>query len=146
MSETKWSERIGKMNRSAIRENAFKLIYSLEIQKPENIEEQIDLFFESNDIKGEDAKKYIENVVLGIDKNEEQILENIEKNLKEDWKLNRISKMDLSILKLAIYEIKFSDVPYKVAINEAVELAKKYGEDKSKNFVNGILASVVKDM
>ena len=134
------------MNRSAIRENAFKLIYSLEIQKNENLEEQIDLFFESNDIKNVEAKKYIKTVVLGINENEEQILENIEKNLKEDWKLNRISKMDLSILKLAIYEIKFSDVPYKVAINEAVELAKKYGEDKSKNFVNGILASVVKDM
>ena len=134
------------MNRSAIRENAFKLIYSLEIQKNENLEEQMDLFFESNDIKDVEAKKYIKTVVLGINENEEQILENIEKNLKEDWKLNRISKMDLSILKLAIYEIKFSDVPYKVAINEAVELAKKYGEDKSKNFVNGILASVVKDM
>lgn len=134
------------MNRSAIRENAFKLIYSLEIQKTENLEEQIDLFFESNDIKDEEAKNYIKNVILGIDENKEQILENIEKNLKEDWKLNRISKMDLSILKLAIYEIKFSDIPYKVAINEAVELAKKYGEDKSKNFVNGILASVVKDM
>ena len=134
------------MNRSAIRENAFKLIYSLEIQKNENLEEQMDLFFESNDIKDVEAKKYIKNVVLGIDKNEEQILEKIEKNLKEDWKLNRISKMDLSILKLAIYEIKFTDIPYKVAINEAIELAKKYGEDKSKNFVNGILASVVKDM
>lgn len=134
------------MNRSAIRENAFKLIYSLEIQKNENLEEQMDLFFESNDIKNVEAKKYIKTVVLGINENEEQILENIEKNLKDDWKLNRISKMDLSILKLAIYEIKFSDVPYKVAINEAVELAKKYGEDKSKNFVNGILASVVKDM
>ena len=134
------------MNRSTSRENAFKLIYSLEIQKTENLEEQMDLFFESNNIEDEEAKKYIRNVILGIDKNEEQILENIEKNLKEDWKLNRISKMDLSILKLAIYEIKFSEVPYKVAINEAVELAKKYGEDKSKNFVNGILASVVKDM
>ena len=53
--------------------------------------------------------------------------------------------MDLSVLELAIYEIEFSEIPYKVAINEAVELAKKYGEDKSKNFVNGILASVVKD-
>lgn len=134
------------MNRSAIRENAFKLIYSLEIQKAENTEEQIDLFFESNDIKDEEAKKYIKNVILGIKKNKEQILSNIEKNLKEDWKLSRISKMDLSILELAIYEIEFSDIPYKVAINEAVELAKKYGEDKSKNFVNGILASVVKDM
>lgn len=134
------------MNRSAIRENAFKLIYSLEIQKTENIEEQIDLFFESNDIKDEEAKKYIRNVILGIEKNKKQILANIEKNLKEEWKLSRISKMDLSILELAIYEIEFSEIPYKVAINEAVELAKKYGEDKSKNFVNGILASVVKDM
>ena len=134
------------MNRSAIRENAFKLIYSLEIQKTENLEEQIELFFESNDIKDAEAKNYIKNAVLGINENEGKVLEDIEKNLKEDWKLNRISKMDLSILKLAIYEIKFSDVPYKVAINEAVELAKKYGEDKSKNFVNGILASVVKDM
>ena len=134
------------MNRSAIRENAFKLIYSLEIQKPENIEEQIDLFFESNDIKDEEAKKYIKNVILGIEKNKEQILTNIEKNLKEDWKLSRISKMDLSILELAIYEIEFSEIPYKVAINEAVELAKKYGEDKSKKFVNGVLASIVKDM
>ncbi|MCI8616727.1 MAG: transcription antitermination factor NusB [Clostridia bacterium] len=134
------------MNRSAIRENAFKLIYSLEIQNTDNIKEQIDLFFESNEIKDEEAKKYIDNVVFGIENNKEEILKNIEQNLKEEWKLNRISKMDLAILKLAIYEIKYNDIPYKVAINEAVELAKKYGEDKSKNFVNGILASVVKDM
>ena len=68
----------------------------------------------------------------------------IEKNLKTDWKMDRISKVDLSILKLAIYEIKYKEIPFKVVINEAVELAKKYGEDSSKNFVNGILASVVK--
>lgn len=134
------------MNRSSIRENAFKLIYSLEIQDTNNLEEQIELFFESNNIKEEEAKKYITGVVLGIDKNKEQILSDIEQNLKEDWKLSRISKMDLSILKLAIYEIKYNEIPYKVAINEAVELAKKYGEDKSKNFVNGILASIVKEM
>ena len=134
------------MNRSAIRENAFKLIYSLEIQKTENLEEKIDLFFESNNIEDEQAKKYIKDVIFGINENLEEILKDIEQNLKEDWKLNRISKMDLSILKLAIYEIKYNEIPYKVAINEAVELAKKYGEDKSKNFVNGILASIVKDM
>ena len=134
------------MNRSAIRENAFKLIYSLEIQKTENLEEQMDLFFESNNIEDEQAKKYIKDVIFGINENLEEILKDIEQNLKEDWKLNRISKMDLSILKLAIYEIKYNEIPYKVAINEAVELAKKYGEDKSKNFVNGILASIVKDM
>ena len=134
------------MNRSSIRENAFKLIYSLEIQDTDNLEEQIELFFESNNIKEEEAKKYITDVVLGIDKNKEQILKDIEQNLKEEWKLSRISKMDLSILKLAIYEIKYNEIPYKVAINEAVELAKKYGEDKSKNFVNGVLASIVKEM
>ena len=133
------------MNRSAIRENTFKLIYSLEIQKPENLEEQIE-FFESNNIKDEEAKKYIKTEILGIEENKEKILESIEKNLKEDWKLSRISKMDLSILELAIYEIKFGQIPYKVVINEAVELAKSYGEDKSKNFVNGILASIVKEM
>ena len=133
------------MNRSAIRENTFKLIYSLEIQKPENLEEQIDLFFESNNIE-EQAQKDIKNVILGIYENSESIEKDIEENLKEEWKINRISKMDLSILELAIYEIEFSEVPYKVAINEAVELAKKYGEDNSRKFVNGILASIVKDM
>lgn len=134
------------MNRTEMRENAFKLIYSLEIQKVENVQEQINLYFESNNITDEEAKKYIANAVNGIEEHQEEILKNIETNLKEEWKLSRISKMDLTILKLAIYEIKFTDVPYKVSINEAVELAKKYGEDKSKNFVNGVLASIVKDM
>lgn len=134
------------MNRTEMRENAFKLIYSLEIQKVENVQEQIDLYFESNNITDEEAKKYIANAINGIEEHQEEILKDIETNLKEEWKLSRISKMDLTILKLAIYEIKFTDVPYKVSINEAVELAKKYGEDKSKNFVNGILASVVKEM
>lgn len=134
------------MNRTEMRENAFKLIYSLEIQKVENVQEQINLYFESNNITDEEAKKYIANAVNGIEEHQEEILKDIETNLKEEWKLSRISKMDLTILKLAIYEIKFTDVPYKVSINEAVELAKKYGEEKSKNFVNGILASVVKEM
>ena len=73
----------------------------------------------------------------------DEIIKDIEKNLKSDWKIERISKIDLVILKLAIYEIKYKNLPFKVVINEAVELAKKYGEDSSKNFVNGILASIV---
>ena len=133
------------MNRTLMRENAFKLIYSLEIQRVEDIQDQIELYFESNNIKDQEAKNYIEDAITGIEKHQEEILKDIEMNLKDDWKLSRISKMDLAILKLAIYEIKFSDVPYKVSINEAVELAKKYGEDKSKNFVNGVLASIVKE-
>ena len=134
-----------KMNRTEIREQAFKLIYSLEIQKKEEKEEAIELYIESNNITDKNAIAYIKDAVFGIEKNKKVIIENIEKNLKADWKIDRISKIDLSILKLAIYEIKYKDIPFKVVINEAVELAKKYGEDNSKNFVNGILASVVKE-
>ena len=131
------------MNRTAIREQAFKLIYSLEIQKQNNLQEAIDLFLESNDIEDKSAKEYINDAILGIEKNKEKIVEQIEKNLKKDWKIDRISKIDLAILKLAIYEIQYKELPFKVVINEAVELAKKYGEDSSKNFINGILASIV---
>ena len=131
------------MNRSAIREQAFKLIYSLEIQKQEPLEEQIQIYLENNNISDKKAQEYINDAVLGIEKNKEEILSQIEKNLKSDWKIERISKIDLAILKLAIYEIKYKELPFKVVINEAVELAKKYGEDTSKNFVNGVLASIV---
>ena len=139
-------ECVKKMNRTTIRENTFKLIYSLEIQKTENKEEQIDMFLETNNISDEEAIKYIKQYIPEIEKNKTEILEIIERNLKSNWKIERISKIDLSILKLAIYEIKYTEIPYKVVINEAVELAKKYGEDTSKLFVNGVLASVVKEL
>lgn len=134
------------MNRSEIREMAFKLVYSLEIQKDDNLDEQIKLFILSNEISDNNAKKYIKNTIKGIYENSKEITKLIEKNLKSDWKIERISKIDLSLLKLSIYEIKYTDIPYKVAINEVIELSKKYGEDSSKNFVNGILASVVKEI
>lgn len=85
------------MNRSSMREQAFRLIYSLEIQKQEPIENQIELFIENNEIKNEDAKEYISDAVLGISENKEDIEEEIKKNLKSDWKLERISKVDLAI-------------------------------------------------
>ena len=135
-----------KMKRSAIRELTFRLIYSLEIQKVEDLEEQIELYIQCNDIEDDDAKEYIKDAIWGIKENNIEIQGLIEKNLKADWKIDRISKIDLSLLKLAIYEIKYKQIPYKVAINESLELAKKYGEETSKNFINGILASVVKEM
>ena len=133
------------MNRSKMREAGFKLIYSLEVCANKDLEEAINIYVESNNIEDEEAKKYIKDAIFGIENNNERILEDINKNLKEDWKLDRISKVDLSILKLAIYEIKYKELPFKVAINEAVELAKKYGEDQSQKFINGILANIVKD-
>ena len=136
---------IKNMKRSAIREAAFKLIYSFEIQEPENLEEQIDLYLECEEITDKEAKEYIVDAINGIRKHIDEINNLIKKNLKADWTIERISKVDFSILKLAIYEIKYKELPYKVAINEASEISKKYGEETSRNLINGILASVVKE-
>lgn len=133
------------MNESGAREETFKILYSLEVQKKEQIEEQINLYLESENITDKETIKYINSIVNGIEENLELIEEKISKNLKADWKIERISKIDLVLLKLAIYEIVFTDTPYKVAINEVVELSKKYSEENSSNFINGILASIVKE-
>ena len=132
------------MKKSATREQTFKLLYSLEVQKEYN-EEQIELYIQQNEIEDDEAVNYIMKYAKGIIEKRELLQEEISKYLKEDWTIDRISKVNLSILELAIYEIKYDDTPYKVAINEAVELAKKYGDNTSSSFVNGILASVVKE-
>ena len=85
------------------------------------------------------------DVAKGVNENKEKINCLIKKNLKEDWNIDRISKINLAILKLAIYEMIYKKLAYKIVINEAVELAKKYGEEQSGPFVNGILASIVKE-
>lgn len=131
------------MKRTETRELAFRLIYSSEIQK-EMEEEQVDLFIEESEIKESKQVEYIKTIFHGIKENKEEIASLISTNLKEKWTMDRISKIDLAILEVAIYELIYSKLPYKVVINEAVELAKKYGEDSSKSFVNGILASIVK--
>lgn len=134
------------MKRSEIRELAFKLIYSLEIQKNENLDEQIELYIENNSIEEKDAIEYIKDCIYGINKNEEEIKKIVENSLTSDWKIDRISKVNLSLLKLAVYEIKYKNIPYKVEINEVIELAKTYGEDTSSKFINGALAKIVKEM
>ena len=126
------------MNRTLMRENAFRLLYSLEVQKNKeiNIEEQIELYIESNNITNTEAIEYMKDAISGIEKNKVEIKALIEENLKSNWKLERISKIDLSLLELAIYEIKYKEVPYKVAINEAVELAKKWNFSKHSKKIN----------
>ena len=136
------------MNRSETRNMAYKLLYSLEIQKPEKneIQEQIEKFIANNDITENNVKDYIYDVINGIYENEDKIIPIIEKNLKDEWTIDRVSKTNLSILKLATFEIIYSKLPYKVVINEAIELAKRYGYDNSYCFVNGILANIVKEL
>lgn len=134
------------MTRSEMRDLAFELLYSLEIQKvmPAEQKEQIDLFVQANGIQEVAASNYITDVMQGVDENESAILEIISKNLKEKWEIGRVSKINLALLKLATYEIIYRKVPYKVVINEVVELAKKYGDENSPSFINGILANIIK--
>lgn len=88
--------------------------------------------------------EFIESLYFGVNEHLEEIDTLIEKNAI-NWSFARIAKVDLSILRLAIYELKYTDVPQKVAINEAVELAKIYSTEKSPRFVNGLLGSVIKE-
>lgn len=132
------------MNRSQSRELAFKLLYQVEIQKELKAEDVI-LFFRNNDIESKQAQEYIEDVVYGVKKESKEITNKISKNLKQNWKIERISKINLALLRLGIYEIVYKNLPFKVVINEVVELAKKYGEENSSVFINGILASIVKE-
>jgi len=136
------------MKRTAARELAFQLIYSLEVQKidAEERKEGLALFLENNEIEEKQVIQYITDAVEGITKNEDEIAELIASNLKEGLELYRVSKINIAILKLAVYEMVFQKLPYKVVINEGVELAKNYGDDDSKAFVNGILASIVKQL
>ena len=123
----------------------FKLLYSLEIQKSLN-DEEIELFLVNNEIEKESDKQYITSMINGIVEKNEEISKKISENLKKDWTIDRISKVDLALLKLSIYEILYKEIPFKVAINEIVELAKSYGEDQSPSFINGVLANIVKGM
>lgn len=132
------------MQRSAMRELAFQLIYGIEIQK-EIPEDVLQLFFENNNVVEEEVQDYLKEIQTGIKTHEEEINELISHNLKKNWSLNRISKINLSLIKIAIYEMLYLELPYKIAINEVVELAKKYADDSAPVFINGILASVVKE-
>lgn len=132
------------MNRSKAREAAFKLLYSLQIMSESNIEEQIELFIKDEEIDDKEAIKFITDIIEGTAQNNNDIEEQIKQNIKQDWTISRISKIDLTLLKLGIYEMIYAKAPYKVVINEVVELAKMYGDDSSKSFVNGVLASIVK--
>lgn len=131
------------MNRSSMRELAFKFMYGMEVQKDYD-REQLELFIKENNIENKDAIEYLNSIYDGILEKKSEILDLISKNLKKDWSIERISKVNLAILKIAIFEIRYKEIPFKVAINEAVELAKRYGDEAAPVFVNGVLASVVR--
>lgn len=131
-----------KFSRKDARQEAFKLIFGLN-QHTDDTE----FLFENLTLEQPEAltaMPYIKGAVMGVLEHYDELLEIISKNLKKGWGVERISKASRAILMLAIYEIKYvEDVPEKVAVNEAVELAKIFDEPQAASFVNGVLAGVL---
>jgi transcription antitermination protein NusB len=128
------------MSRRQLREQIFKLLFRVEFNAPEDMPEQKELFFEEAGSASEQDQKYIDEKYGKIMDNLSAIDEQINEKAS-GWTTERMGKVELTILRLAVYEILHDEtVPSSVAINEAVELAKKFGQDESPAFVNGILA------
>ena len=131
------------MTRRNLRIQIFKLLFRVEFNQPEEMSEQMALFFNTEETIDEEAQAEIQEKYEAI----EEKLSELDRMLNEKatgWTTTRMGKVDLAILRLALYEILYDDkVPASVAINEAVEIAKKFGQDESPSFINGILAKFV---
>ena len=133
------------MGRREMREHIFKLLFLREFNEAEEMPEQIKLYFDEMEDLGPDQQTYMENKYDRI----QEHLEESDRILNEKstgWKTKRMSKVDLNILRLAVFEMKYDeDVPVKVAINEAVEISKVFGGEDSASFINGILGKVARE-
>lgn len=130
------------MNRRKSRELTMKLLFETSINKRDVKEAIEDYMQENEDYKNIDFE-YVNRIIKGIDENKDFIDKKIEDSL-ENWKLNRISKINMAILRIAVYEIFFEDdIPDKVSINEAIELTKVYSDQKSASFINGALGKIL---
>lgn len=133
------------MGRREMREHIFKLLFLGEFNETAEMPEQIQLYFDGLSDLQSTEQAYMENKYALV----KEHLEEIDALLNEKsagWKTKRMSKVDLNILRLAVYEMKYDeDVPVKVAINEAVEISKSFGGDDSASFVNGILGKIARE-
>lgn len=132
------------MNRSRAREISFSLIFSLDLQK-EEIYERLSDMKEDWEEEGTEQIPFIEKTVSTVYQNLDKLDVTIGSHLKSGWSIGRISKASLAALRLAVYEITMTDMPDKAAVNEAINLVKKYDDPDMASFVNGVLASVLKE-
>ena len=130
------------MKRTELREHIFKMIFGLEFNEETEMPEQMRLYFDQLEDAREEDLEYIQTKAEKIAGKTEEIDALINAHTK-GWKTSRMNKVDLTILRLAVYEMKWDeDVPVGVAIDEAVELAKKYSGSDGPSFVNGVLATL----
>ena len=135
------------MTRRELRDNVFKMLFRIEFHEAEEMPEQLALFEDELDTlfdgkQGQENRDYLTKKCNDIFSHITELDEAINE-VSSGWKTSRMSKVDLTIIRLAVYEMRYEeDIPVAVSINEAVELAKKYGTDDSASFVNGILAKL----
>lgn len=132
------------MSRREFRTHLFNTLYFFEFHKSEEFEKQVDAYIQEEEIEDKFKDEIKEKALLIVSH-----IESIDKKINDTaigWKTSRMSKVDLSILRVAVYEMIFDDdVPTSVAINEAVEIAKLFGEEESPSFINGILGKISKN-
>ena len=131
------------MSRKTARETAMKTLFQMELNGEYDLD---NVNINEEELLGEADSAYIEGLVRGVSEKLEEIDVIIEKHSKS-WKISRLPKVDLSILRIAIYEIMhMEDIPMQVSINEAIEIAKKYSTADSSKFINGLLGAYAKEM
>lgn len=129
------------MSRSESRSLAMTILYQIEILKENRLEYDVDAVLKEN---MEIENEFVKDLVYGVITTEKELVEQANKYLK-DWNLNRLDKVGATILKLALYELKYMDTPSIVVINEAVELTKKYSDEELAKMINAVLDRVVKE-
>lgn len=135
-------EKAKPLSRRKLREEAFKIIFSMEFLEVDD--DKVDIYCNINGIGNHEDIDYLKNIV-DIYNNNNKYLENIIKdNKKETWEYGRIDKSSIALIKLAIIEIEYLNMPYKIVINECINICKKYSEEKNTKFINGILANYIK--
>ncbi len=132
------------MIRSELREHIFKMLFQIEFNRAEDMPDHLWYYFDTLDDAGEKDKEYIRQKYEAAAAHVEEI-DALLNEASKSWKTTRMNKVDLTILRLAVYEMRWdNDVPEGVAINEAVELAKRFGGEGSSSFVNGVLGKLAK--
>lgn len=130
------------LSRRRLREEAFKILFSMQFIKVD--EEKVEIYCDINGIGNREDIAYFVNIVNIYNENNKYLESIIQENKKETWDYSRIDKVAITLIKLAIIEIEYLKIPFKISINECINICKKYNEEKNTKFINGILANYVR--
>ena len=130
------------LSRRRLREEAYKILFSMRFIKVD--EEKVEIYCDINGIGNREDIAYLVNIVNIYNENNKYLESIIQENKKETWDYSRIDKVAITLIKLAIIEIEYLKIPFKISINECINICKKYNEEKNTKFINGILANYVR--